>query len=151
MTIKQDNLKIQNQLKDRLEDFNNLSREKDKLEELLKATRTELQNFELFKQQVDEDKLAAIEDLENTLKAHYEKTIELKLKSKDDELDKKFEACRKEYESHLENMKNKIQLLENGNDEIKNDYCQLAAEKETIERHYENMEAKVKRNRFIQL
>jgi len=86
--------------------------------------------------------------LKTLLKAHYDKTIDVKLKEKDKQLNEKFEACRKEYELHLENMKNKIVNLEHGNDEIKNDYCQLAAEKETIERHYENMEAKVKRNFF---
>ena len=37
-----------------------------------------------------------------------------------------------------------MKSLEGANDEIKNDYCQLAAEKETIERHYENLESKLK-------
>lgn len=39
---------------------------------------------------------------------------------------------------------NEVKSLEGSNDEIKNDYCQLAAEKETIERHYENLESKLK-------
>ena len=43
-----------------------------------------------------------------------------------------------------EKLLNEVKSLEGANDEIKNDYCQLAAEKETIERHYENLESKLK-------
>ena len=43
-----------------------------------------------------------------------------------------------------EKLINEMKSLEGANDEIKNDYCQLAAEKETIERHYENLESKLK-------
>merc|ERR1719356_2267379 len=100
-------------MEDRLEDFERLSKEKDKLEALLKSAQIELQNYELFKQQVDEEKLIAIQNVETNLKSHYDESVKYQL--------------------------NELKSLEGANDEIKNDYCQLAAEKETIERHYENL------------
>ena len=51
---------------------------------------------------------------------------------------------RNELQQKKQKLINEVKSLEGANDEIKNDYCQLAAEKETIERHYENLESKLK-------
>ena len=52
---------------------------------------------------------------------------------------------RKENQSKIEELLTKIGKLEKINDEIKSEYCQLAAEKETIEHHYQKLEQKLKR------
>ena len=64
------------------------------MEELLKATRVELQNFELFKQQVDEEKLTAVQELEATLKAHYDESTKLKLDEKEIQFTSQFDQQR---------------------------------------------------------
>ena len=57
---------------------------------------------------------------------------------------KSYLKIRNELQQKNEKLINEVKSLEGANDEIKNDYCQLAAEKETIERHYENLESKLK-------
>merc|ERR1712227_1163654 len=131
-------------MEDRLEDFERLSKEKDKLEALLKSAQIELQNYELFKQQVDEEKLIAIQNVETNLKSHYDESIKYQLNELKSKLNAQFEQERNGLQQKNEKLLNEVKSLEGANDEIKNDYCQLAAEKETIERHYENLESKLK-------
>ena len=68
--------------------------EKDKLEALLKSAQTELQNYELFKQQVDEEKLIAIQNVETNLKSHYDESIKYQLNELTSKLNAQFEQER---------------------------------------------------------
>ena len=65
--------------------------EKDKLEALLKSAQIELQNYELFKQQVDEEKLIAIQNVETNLKSHYDESIKYQLDELKSKLNDQFE------------------------------------------------------------
>ena len=68
--------------------------EKDKLEALLKSAQIELQNYELFKQQVDEEKLIAIQNVETNLKSHYDESIKYQLNELKSKLNDQFEQER---------------------------------------------------------
>ena len=68
--------------------------EKDKLEALLKSAQIELQNYELFKQQVDEEKLIAIQNVETNLKSHYDESVKYQLNELKSKLNGQFEQER---------------------------------------------------------
>ena len=68
--------------------------EKDKLEALLKSAQIELQNYELFKQQVDEEKLIAIQNVETNLKSHYDESVKYQLNELKSKLNGEFEQER---------------------------------------------------------
>ena len=74
--------------------INNRFLEKDKLEALLKSAQIELQNYELFKQQVDEEKLIAIQNVETNLKSHYDESIKYQLNELKSKLNAQFEQER---------------------------------------------------------
>ena len=120
--------------------FKNFPSERDKFEKLLKSSSEELHNFELFKQNIDEEKLQAVEDVQNSMKAHYAESLKEHLQQKEKESLTQIELLHNDHRRQIESLEQKITSVERANDEIKNDYCKLAAEKETYERHYEKLE-----------
>lgn len=114
--------------------------ERDKFEQLLKSSSQELHNFELFKQNVDEQKLMAIEDVQTSLKQHYDDSLKTHLDAKEVETIHRLQSAADDHSQQVDVLKQKIAQIERANDEIKNDYCKLAGEKETYERHYEKLE-----------
>ena len=123
--------------------FKNFPSERDKFEKLLKSSSEELHNFELFKQNIDEEKLQAVEDVQNSMKAHYAESLKEHLQQKEKESLTQIELLHNDHRRQIESLEQKITSVERANDEIKNDYCKLAAEKETYERHYEKVQDKV--------
>ena len=99
-----------------------------------------MHNFELFKQNVDEEKLQAVEDVQNSMKAHYSESLKEHIQLKEKETESQIELLNNGHRRQIESLEQKITDVERANDEIKNDYCKLAAEKETYERHYEKLE-----------
>jgi len=140
LTVKNENQSLKQQLTDRLEDFNRLQQERDKFENLLKSSSQELHNFELFKQNVDEQKLMAIEDIQTSLKQHYDESLKTHLDAKEVQTLHRIKSAADDHSKQVDVLKQKITQIEYANDEIKNDYCKLAGEKETYERHYEKLE-----------
>ena len=106
----------------------------------MKSSSEELHNFELFKQNVDEEKLQAVEDVQNSMKAHYAESLKEHIQLKEKEAKSQMELLHNDHRRQIEALEQKITDVERANDEIKNDYCKLAAEKETYERHYEKLE-----------
>ena len=60
----------------------------------MKSAQTELQNYELFKQQVDEEKLIAIQNVETNLKSHYDESIKYQINEVTSKLNAQFEQER---------------------------------------------------------
>ena len=82
----------------------------------------------------------AVEDVQASMKVHYEESLKKHLEDKDAESKNLIKNTESEHLKHVQSLEQKIKQMERANDEIKNDYCKLAAEKETYERHYEKLE-----------
>ena len=82
----------------------------------------------------------AIEDIQTSLKQHYDESLKTHLDAKEVQTLHRIKSAADDHSKQVDVLKQKITQIEYANDEIKNDYCKLAGEKETYERHYEKLE-----------
>jgi len=124
---------IQNELDVTLKEMDILKEENNQLTDQLRSTRDEVQNigleFQNFRQNAENERNARIEQKETSLQEHYQKSLAFQIQKEKDDHEVNLLAVRSEIEEKNE----AINLLNKSLDRVKEDYCQIAMEKQNLE------------------